>query len=188
MRLQLCRHEVADDVDAWTHSFVMRSHGAAHRRDLDDQPTQPPRPPKSASAPTALSLAARACTGPSPARHPTWPGPVRDRGRSTEFAARTGRIVTGGPRASDGSGAMDLKRTGDLGPASENPSRAGLPPLSRRLPARRVWWELEALRGHKSADDSRRYARNMRWAAELYHSLRAGYVAGTLSAAQKPRR
>jgi hypothetical protein len=29
------------------------------------------------------------------------------------------------------------------------------------------WWELEALRGHKSAEDSRRYARNMRWAAEL---------------------
>lgn len=29
------------------------------------------------------------------------------------------------------------------------------------------WWELEALRGHPSRADSARYARNMRWAAEL---------------------
>ena len=29
------------------------------------------------------------------------------------------------------------------------------------------WWELEALRGYPSAKDSLRYARHMRWAAEL---------------------
>jgi hypothetical protein len=29
------------------------------------------------------------------------------------------------------------------------------------------WWELEAMRGYPSAEDSLRYARNCRWAAEL---------------------
>lgn len=29
------------------------------------------------------------------------------------------------------------------------------------------WWELEAMRGYPSAEASRGYARNMRWAAEL---------------------
>lgn len=29
------------------------------------------------------------------------------------------------------------------------------------------WWELEAKRGYPSSADSLRYARNMRWAAEL---------------------
>lgn len=29
------------------------------------------------------------------------------------------------------------------------------------------WWELEAMRGYPSADDSRRYARNLRWLVEL---------------------
>lgn len=36
------------------------------------------------------------------------------------------------------------------------------------------WWELEAQRGHASADASRRYARNMRWAAELAGLLGPG--------------
>lgn len=30
-----------------------------------------------------------------------------------------------------------------------------------------TWWELEARRGYPSSVDSARYARNMRWAAEL---------------------
>ena len=37
-----------------------------------------------------------------------------------------------------------------------------------RTDYRRVarWWELEARRGYPSAESSRTYARNMRWAAE----------------------
>lgn len=29
------------------------------------------------------------------------------------------------------------------------------------------WWDLEAMRGYPSSDDSRRYAANMRWLVEL---------------------
>jgi hypothetical protein len=32
------------------------------------------------------------------------------------------------------------------------------------------WWELEARRGRGSSEQSARYARNMRWAAELTES------------------
>lgn len=38
-------------------------------------------------------------------------------------------------------------------------------PREYRIVAR--WWEAEAARGYTSSDTSLRYARNMRWAAEL---------------------
>lgn len=47
------------------------------------------------------------------------------------------------------------------------PRAPSSPQLARhyRLVAR--WWELEARRGYDSSADSRRYAENMDWAAEL---------------------
>lgn len=41
------------------------------------------------------------------------------------------------------------------------------PRTSRDYRACARWWELEARRGYASAPSSLRYARNMRWAAEL---------------------
>ncbi len=36
------------------------------------------------------------------------------------------------------------------------------------------WWELEARRGYPSSPDALRYARNMRWAAELTETYGEG--------------
>lgn len=36
------------------------------------------------------------------------------------------------------------------------------------------WWELEALRGYPSAEKSRGYAANMRWASELAYETGPG--------------